>query len=84
MDQDGQPVAGAAVRIDDDVLFSNSAGVFSLRKKKTRPCRVEVLLDQFLGPGAFEVVSFPATVIPSAEESETPILIIVRRLGAVR
>lgn len=84
VDQEGQPVAGAAVRIDGDVLFSNSAGVFFLRKKKARSCRVEVLLDQFLVPGSFEVVSFPATVIPSIEESETPILIIVRRLGASR
>lgn len=83
-DQDGQPVAGAAVRIDGDLVFSNSEGVFSLRKKKARPCHLEVLLDEFLALGSFEVVSFPATVIPSAEERETPILIIVRRLGAGR
>lgn len=79
MDEDGQPVSGAALRIGDDLVFSNSEGEFFLRKKKNRPCPVEVALSEFLVSGGFAVVSTPAVVAPSVQESETPITITLRR-----
>ena len=79
LDEDGQPVSGAALRIGDDLVFSNSEGEFFLRKKKNRPCAVEVALSEFLVPGGFAVVSSPAVVAPSLQESETPITITLRR-----
>lgn len=64
-DETGQPVAGAAVRIDRDTVFSDSNGEFFLRRKKARPCRIEVMLQEFVIPGRFEVVSSPLVVEPS-------------------
>jgi len=80
MDENGQPVAGAALRIGDDLVVSNSEGEFFLREKKGRPCRIEVALEEFLVPGGFAVVSSPAAVTPSEQGSENPITITLRRL----
>ncbi len=80
LDEDGQPVSGAALRIGDDLVFSNSEGEFFLRKKKNRPCRVEIALGEFLVPGGFAVVSSPTVIAPSEPGSENRITITLRRL----
>src|SRR5216684_2065000 len=67
LDEGGHPVAGAALRIGDDLVFSNSEGEFFLRKKKNRPCRVQVALSEFLVPDGFVIVSSPAVVVPSVQ-----------------
>jgi len=82
LDEDGQPVAGAALRIGDDLAFSNSEGEFFVRKKKNRSCRVEVALGEFLVPGGFAVVSSTTVVVPSEQGSENPITITVRRMSS--
>ena len=79
VDEQGHPIAGAALRIGHDLVFSNSAGEFFLRKKRNRPCRVEIELDQFIVPGVFAVVSSPTVVVPSGQGSENPITITLRR-----
>jgi len=73
-------VSGAALRIGDDLVFSNSEGEFFLRKKKNRPCRVEIALGEFLVPGGFAVVSSPTVIAPSEPGSENRITITLRRL----
>ena len=78
LDEGGHPVAGAALRIGDDLVFSNSEGEFFLRKKKNRPCRVQVALSEFLVPDGFVIVSSPAVVAPSEQRSENPITITLR------
>lgn len=81
-DESGQPVAGAAVRIEREMVFSNSNGEFFLRRKKGRPCRIEVMLQEFLVPGRFEVVSAPVQVDPSPENPdnfENQATIVLRR-----
>jgi len=80
LDEDGHPIAGAALRIGNDLVFSNSEGEFFLRKKKNRPCRVDVELGQFIVPGIFAVVSSPTVVAPSERGSENPITITLRRI----
>ena len=84
VDEEGQPVRGAALRIEDDLVFTNSEGEFFVRKKKGRPCRVEVALEEFLVSGSFEVVSSPSIVKPSKQGSEAPIVAILRRRSASR
>jgi hypothetical protein len=81
-DESGQPVAGAAVRIEREMVFSNSDGEFFLRRKKGRPCRIEVMLQEFLVPGRFEVVSAPLIVEPFPENPdglESLVRIVLRR-----
>jgi hypothetical protein len=79
VEEDGQPLDGAALRIDGELVFTNSGGEFFLRKKKARPCTVEIALDQFLVPGAFALVSSPGVVVPSPEGDEVPIVVTLRR-----
>ncbi len=82
VDEQGQPVGGAALLIGGDPVFTNSEGEFFVRRKKAKSCSVEVMPAEFLTPGAFDVVSGPSSVTPSKEGSEGPITVIVRHRRA--
>ena len=81
-DEGGNPVSGAAVRIDKEIAYTDSRGTFFVRMKKARAYEVEVQLEEFLAPGRYEVVEAPerAHAAPDAEAEE--ILIVVRRVGS--
>lgn len=81
MDDEYQPVAGAALLIDNQVVFTDSQGRFFLRTSKARLCPIEVLLNQFLLPGHYEVVSAPTEAVSHTDEgAATEVLIILRRV----
>jgi hypothetical protein len=80
VDVEGRPVRGAALRIDGDLAFTDSRGDFFVRKRKSKAYRLEVLPDQFLIPGSFQVVSAPTSVRAAPEEKATEITVVVRRL----
>lgn len=82
VDENGSPVSGAALRIDGELTFTNSAGTFFVRKKKARPCNLEVALADFLVPGSFGVVSAPTEVVPTKQETGTAVLITIRHRKA--
>lgn len=81
-DEGGKPVSGAAVRVDKEIVFTDSRGSFFVRVKKERDYPVEVPLEEFLTPGRYEVVEAPehAHAAPDAEAEE--ITIVVRRVGS--
>ena len=83
LDEELHPVAGAALWISEDLVFTDSQGVFTVRRRKDQLCRVRVALGHFLVPGAFEVISAPDTVVPATEGAETPLVIILRPTHAV-
>ena len=68
VDETGEPIFGAALRVDGELLFTDSQGIFLVRRKKAKELRLEVLLDQFMFPGAYKVLSVPRTVKPAREE----------------
>lgn len=78
VDEEDQPVDGAALRVNGELIFTNSEGDFFVRTKKTKLCSVEVVLDQFLATGIFDIVSQPSSAIPSKEGSETPLVVVLR------
>jgi hypothetical protein len=78
-DQHGVPVKGAALRIGDDVAFTDSRGTFFVRMKKERAYPVEVLVEEFLVPGRYEVVSAPGQAVALPEDRPGEISIVVRR-----
>jgi hypothetical protein len=80
IDAEGNPVRGAALRIDGEMAFTDSAGDFFVRKKKRQAFQLEVLVDQFIVPGRFEVVSAPASVRAEPDDSAGLITIVVRRI----
>lgn len=78
-DERNNPLRGAALRVDGEVAFTDSQGEFFARKRKAGAYRLEVLVDQFLIPGRFEVVSAPPVVTAAPDATAPQITIIVRR-----
>lgn len=66
MDDVGFPVAGAAIRLGNFVVFSDSTGKFWLRVKKDHAVPVAVLPNEFAAPGNWELVAAPPLATPGA------------------
>lgn len=81
-DEQGAPVRGAALRLGEAVAFTDSRGTFFVRMKKERSYPVQVLVDEFLVPGRFEVVSAPDQAVAGPEEAPGEVTIVVRRVTA--
>lgn len=81
IDESGAPVDGAALEIGGEVIYTDSQGRFFVRRPSTKPLTLRVVLDDFLVPGAFEVVEAPATLVPSKDDKVTPVRIVVRRVN---
>ena len=78
LDEAGGPVAGAALRIGEETVFTDSRGTFFLRVRKEAGYPLEVLLDQFLAAGRYEVIEAPATVHSRPEEEAPEVIITLR------
>ncbi len=83
-DEDGHPVAGAVLRLGEEVVISGQDGRYFLRTSSAKKIPLAVLLDEFLGPGHFEVVSAPGEVTPDADERASEVLIVLRRGWGIR
>jgi cell division septation protein DedD len=81
VDEKNEPVNGAALRIDKELVFTDVEGKFFLRVKKARAYTVKVAAEEFILPGYFEVVTAPAEVRSLAEDSQEEIVIVVRRVS---
>jgi hypothetical protein len=78
IDQDGQGVAGAALRFDDTLIYTDSTGRFFLRERRARPHKLQVMTGQFLDAGRFSLVDAPKSLTSgSADRDET--VIVIRR-----
>ena len=82
VDEAGKPIRGAALRIDADVVYSDSGGYFSSRRRRPGMVPLEVLLNEFIVPGLFEVVSAPSPVKSDPEDAAKEITIVLRRLAS--
>jgi len=77
-DVTGAPIEGAAVRIGNDIVYSNAAGEFLAREKHSGLLPLEVVLKEFTNPRTFTVISAPATVLPALEDSAPDVVIVLR------
>jgi len=73
-DQTGGAIQGAAIRIGQQLVFTNADGEFFVRLKKAGSLTLEVVLTEFLNPALFHLVSaltevkvFPEPVAPDVE-----------------
>jgi len=82
VDERGNGVDGAALEIGGELLYTDSRGHFFVRRAVPRALPLRVVLDDFLVPGAFEVVRAPATVTPAREGRGDRITIVLRRLAS--
>jgi hypothetical protein len=80
VDEADIPVDGAAIDIGGSVVFTDSRGRFFVRLSSSRPTAVDVLVNEFLAAGRFEVVSGATTTKPQVERESVPLKIVVRRV----
>jgi hypothetical protein len=78
-DKDGNPIAGAALGVDGEVIYTDDAGRFLYRSRKHTRMRFQVLIDQFLVPGVFEVVQSPGEVETELEDKAQDVSVIIRQ-----
>ncbi len=79
-DSAGHPVAGAAVMIDKLMVYTNEDGAFFVRERKPHVHALKVMTGQFLGAGAYTVVSAPTSVRSSVAGNALPIEIVVAKI----
>lgn len=79
VDEQGNAVPGAAVRVDGQVLLTNAAGEFLVREKRPGSYPIQVSFGDFVNPLPYEVVSCPAAASAMREEMAAEILITLRR-----
>jgi hypothetical protein len=70
-------VEGAAVSIGQDIVLTNAAGEFFLRRKNATVVSLQAVLGEFLNPASFRVVSAPATAIPALDSGASEIIVIL-------
>jgi hypothetical protein len=80
VDDNGQPVDGAAIDFEGELAFTNPEGQFLLRVGRPRDYRVVVRFDEFLLPGTWEVVSAPASVKALPEDRAPSHDLVLRRV----
>ena len=79
-DAEGKAVRGATLRIGSDTVFTDSQCRFFIRKGKATTYPLVVLVNEFLAPGPFAVISAPSTVTSTQEERAPEVTIVVRAL----
>jgi len=80
LDEQGQPFAGAALRIGGQLVFTDSRGSFFVRFAKEGVQTLEVAFDQFMVPGVFETVEAPAMVRAVDETAAEETIVRIRRV----
>ncbi len=78
-DEKGNPVEGAAMRVGEELVFTNAAGEFFVRCKKADTLRLVVDFGEFLNPAAFRLVSAPQTATAARDTAGPEVLIVLAR-----
>jgi hypothetical protein len=81
VDEKGNAITGAAVRVDGQVLLTNAAGEFFVREKRGGTYALKVSFDDFVNPLPYQVVFCPATVTAMREEVASEVLVTLRRFS---
>ncbi len=64
VDEQGQPVNGPAIRMGNDLVFTDNAGAVFLHVKNERPVCLAVVPSEFTTPGQWETVTAPEQATP--------------------
>lgn len=81
-DPNGAPISGATLRIGKEIAYSDSRGEFFVRMKKKRDYPFEVMVNEFLTPGRYSVVSAPTIAEARPEAQAADLLVVLERSGA--
>ena len=78
-DQTGGPIEGAAIRIGEQLVFTNEDGKFFVRRNKAGNLTLEVVLTEFLNSTPFHLVLAPSSVRVFPEALAPDIEIVLER-----
>jgi hypothetical protein len=78
-DQTGRPIEGAAIRIGEQLVFTNEDGKFFVRRNKAGNLTLEVVLTEFLNSTPFHLVLAPSSVKVFPEALAPDIEIVLER-----
>jgi hypothetical protein len=76
VDTKGIPIEGAALHIDQKLVFTDSSGCFFLREHSPRTHQLEVDPKEFLAAGTWYVVSAPSNIKSSPEKDNDVIPVV--------
>jgi hypothetical protein len=79
VDDAGHPIEGAAVRLDKELLITDSSGEFVLRTKHATSLHCEVVFSEFTNPAQFETLSVPVMVQSTREDKPAVASIVLKR-----
>lgn len=79
VDERGNAIPGAAVRVEGEVLLTNAAGEFFMRQKRSGTYSIRVSFEDFVNPLPYEVVYCPQKVTAAREEAAPEVVITLRR-----
>ena len=65
--------------VGEELVFTNTAGEFFVRRKTAAVLPLEVAIAEFLNPASFRVVYAPPTVTPLLDGAAPEIILIVGR-----
>ena len=78
-DEAGSPVEGAALLVGDELVITNTAGEFVVRRKTAGTLSLQVAFVEFLNPASFRVIAAPHTVLPSPDSTASGVTVILGR-----
>jgi hypothetical protein len=78
IDQNGSPVAGAALQFDDALLYTDSSGRFFLRERRARVHKLQVRTDRFLNEGDYQVVEAPKSLHSGSADLADAVIVLRR------
>jgi hypothetical protein len=78
-DEQGNPISGAALRINGEIVYTDDGGKFLYRFRKQTSLKFEIVMNEFLVPGVFEVVHAPTAVATAPEATAQDIEVVLRQ-----
>ncbi len=81
LDTAGRPIVGAALMIDQLIVYTDDDGFYYIRERKAHDHHLRVMVNQFLGGGAYRVVSAPTVVRSTYDMNSPDTVIVVERIN---
>ncbi len=68
LEETGRPVGDVPIRIGDETVYTDEAGVFSLRVTRRHVYKIQLLLERQIGAHYYEQVSGPAQIMAGTDQ----------------
>jgi hypothetical protein len=79
-DDQANPIEGAALHIGKQIVYTDSMGHFMVRFSKRGPYPLNVVPEEFITNGFYQVVSAPSEVRAEPEDSSSEVQVVIRRI----